>query len=123
GLKPHLSLACRYLAILFLCVILYSGCILLTLHDWSITSPDIYGQWAAEVFVGVYFLLAVSMVLAMVLFLLRQLTFALDRLLWGSLPAEERKWPPRRALLLDLVPLILLVPVALPYLIATMYIH
>lgn len=123
GLKPHLSLAIRYLAILFLCVLLYSGFMLVPLHDCSITSPDVYGKWAVEVCVGVYFLLAVSLVLAAVLFLLRQLTFGLDRLLWGPLPAEERKWPPRRALLLDLVPLVLLVPFALPYLIATMYIH
>jgi fermentation-respiration switch protein FrsA (DUF1100 family) len=123
GLKPHLSLGVRYVAILFLCVILYSGFMLLSFHDFSVSSPDVFWKWAAEVFVGVYFLLAVSLVLMMVLFLLRQLTHVVDRLLCGPLPAEERKWPPRRARWLDLLPLTLLVPVALPYLIATMYIH
>jgi alpha-beta hydrolase superfamily lysophospholipase len=94
----------------------------------SLLAPDDSGRvfrglslW--EAFVTVYFLGALLLVLLLPIRILRGLCCCLDELLFGSSAEAQKEWPRRRAFLRKVLPALLLIPMAIPYLGGVMYVH
>jgi hypothetical protein len=124
-LKPFVLLTLAYLIPL---TVFCAGYVeFTTLSMIHSTPPSVLGRMARELAIAVYFLVAVSLVIGTVLTVLRRLVCWLDDRIGqhsSPAPAESPSGRSRaRVWIRQAVPLLLAVPIVLPYALATLYIH
>ncbi len=105
------------IAYLFFCGLVFS--LLLTWPLLSAATGRTFGHWGLELLIGVYFLLALRLLLGAFTRGLRRLAAWLDARWYGA-TQDQRPWGRRLLGFLPVVVLVLLVP---PYFLGTMYVH